>query len=65
MGKFTELLLPASDPISSEPLSRSHPLSVLKKQKLMLREARAAATETDTPETEDAASKRGPPSPQK
>jgi hypothetical protein len=63
MGKITSGLLPASDPIFREGISRSHPL--LEKRKRLLREARAAATETDTPEAEDAASKRGPPSPQK
>ena len=52
MGKFTAFLLPASDPIFSEPLNRSPPLSVLRKQRLT-REAFAAASEADEPETND------------
>ena len=58
MVKITSGLLPASAPIFREGISRSHPL--LEKKKRLLREARAAATKTDTPETEDAAVKRRP-----
>ena len=58
MVKITSGLLPASAPIFREGISRSHPL--LEKKMRLLQEAYATTTETDTPETEDAAAKRRP-----